>query len=313
MNSIEEIVAAIVPVAFVILLGYLAGKRGKLKTDDSLLITRLVLEWIFPALMLVSMAETPREQLLDFKFLIAVLIGIMGMYAFGLLFGWLRFGELRHATLKGFVVGFPDAAFMGIPILTSLFGQSGMYPILVLNLVALLVMVPLTTTLLNIGAGKGDVASSFVNGVVAAIQKPLVWAPAIGIAISLMGLDLPAVAKNSLHLIGNATAGVSLFCLGLIMSGHSLKVTGEVAGNVVLKNVLHPVFMFGLCLLFAIEGPLARQIILLCALPSATITAMFANEARVYEEPASASIFTGTVLSIVTLSVVIWMTAGYGH
>ncbi|MGH8618187.1 MAG: AEC family transporter [Burkholderiales bacterium] len=313
MTIIEEIIAAIVPVAFVILLGYLAGKRGRLKKDDSLLITRLVLEWIFPALMLVSMAGTPREQLLDFKFLLAVLIGLMGMYAIGMVWGWLRFHKLQQATLKGFVAGFPDAAFMGIPILHSLFGPSSLYPILVVNLVALLVMVPLTTTLLNVGSGKGSGANAFVSSVGAAVRKPLVWAPAIGIAISLLGLELPAVAKSSLHLIGNATAGVSLFCLGLIMSGHSLKLTREVTGNVMLKNLAHPAFMFGLCVLFAIEGPLARQIILLCALPSATITAMFANEARVYEAEASTSIFTGTVLSILTLSAVIWLTAGYGH
>lgn len=313
MNTVEQIVAAIVPVAFVILLGFIAGKRQRMSKADSQLITRLVLDWIFPALMLVSMAGTPRAQLLDLKFLLAVLIGMMGLYAIGVAWGWLRYRELRQATLKGFVVAFPDGAFMGIPVLHSLFGPSSMYPILVLNLVALLVMVPVTTTLLNVGSGKAGGAGAFGASVLAAIKKPLVWAPAIGIAISLMGLELPLVAKSSLNLLGSATAGVSLFCLGLIMSGHALKLSAEVAGNVMLKNLLHPLLMFGLCLLFTVEGTLARQIVLLCALPSATITAMFANEAQRYEAEASASIFAGTVLSVVTLSVAIWLTAGLGH
>jgi malonate transporter len=313
MNALQSIVEAIVPVAFVILLGYLAGKRGRLHNADSILITRLVLGWIFPALMLVSMAETPRTQLLDIRFLFAVLIGIMGMFAIGLAWGWLRHRDLRHATLKAFVGAFPDAAFMGIPILRSLFGAASLYPILVLNLVALLIMVPLTTTLLNIGAGKSGGAGTFASSVVAALRKPLVWAPAIGIAISLAGLKLPEVAQNSLHLIGNATAGVSLFCLGLIMSGHTLTLSWEVASNLLLKNLLHPLFMFGLCAVFAVEGVLAREIILLCALPSATITAMFANEASVYQSEAATSIFAGTVLSIVTLSAAIWLTTGFVH
>mgnify|MGYP000850508598 CR=1 FL=1 len=64
------------------------------------------------------------------KFLLAVLIGLMGMYAIGLVIGWMRYKELRQATLKGFVAGFPDAAFMGIPILHSLFGPSSLITLL---------------------------------------------------------------------------------------------------------------------------------------------------------------------------------------
>jgi hypothetical protein len=87
----------------------------------------------------------------------------------------LRHRELRHAPLKAFVGAFPDAAFIGIPILRSLFGAASLYPILVLNPVALLIMVPLTTTLLNIGAGKSGGADTFASSVVAALRKPLVW------------------------------------------------------------------------------------------------------------------------------------------
>jgi malonate transporter and related proteins len=313
MDTVISIIEAIVPVAFVIALGFIAGKRRKLKPEDSLLITRLVLEWIFPALLLLGMATTPRAQLLDYKFVLATMIGIMGMYLIGLLWGWLKFRDLRMATLKGFVVGFPDAAFMGIPILASLFGPTSIFPVLVLNLAALLVMIPVTTTLLSIGAGKGGGAGTLFNAIFEAVQKPLVWAPALGIVISLLGIELPSVAKNSLKLIGEATSGVSLFCLGLIMSSHQLRLSAEVWSNVLLKNVLHPVFMFGICLLFAVGGVLEREIILLCALPSATITAMFANEARLYEAESAASILLGTVLSVATFSIAIWLTAGMGH
>jgi len=106
---------------------------------------------------------------------------------------------------------------------------------------------------------------------------------------------------------------VSLFCLGLIMSSHQLRLSAEVWSNVLLKNVLHPVLMFGICLLFAVEGILEREIILLFALPSATITAMFANDARLYQAEAAASILLGTILSIATFSIAIWLTAGMGH
>lgn len=102
---LDRIVGPILPVAFVIILGFAAGKRGKLNHADSLLISRLVLNWIFPALLLAGMASTPRSQLLDFRFVIATFIGIMGMYALAFAIGWFRYRELKAATLKGFVCG----------------------------------------------------------------------------------------------------------------------------------------------------------------------------------------------------------------
>ena len=50
--------------------------------------------------------------------------------------------------------------------------------------------------------------------------------------------------------------------------------------------------------------------ILLCALPSATITAMFANEAGAYQSEAATSILISTVLSIVTFSAAIYLVDG---
>jgi predicted permease len=50
--------------------------------------------------------------------------------------------------------------------------------------------------------------------------------------------------------------------------------------------------------------------ILLCALPSATIPAMFANEAGAYQSEAATSILVSTVLSIVTFPVAIYLIDG---
>jgi len=61
------------------------------------------------------------------------------------------------------------------------------------------------------------------------------WALAIGILCSLAGVKLPPVATKSLNLLGKATPGVSLFCLGLIMSSVQLKLSSEVWANLTLK------------------------------------------------------------------------------
>jgi len=307
---LDRIVGPLLPVAFVILLGFVAGKRGKLNHSDSLLISRLVLNWIFPALLLAGMAATPRSQLLDFRFVIATFIGIMGMYALTFAIGWYRYRELKAATLKAFVCGYPDAAFMGIPILQVMFGPGSLYSVLVLNLVASLVMIPLSTMLLTVASGEGSGAKAFVSSISEAVRRPLMWAPAIGIFCSLLAIKLPSVLVDSLNLLGKATPGVSLLCLGLIIASVKMKLSFDVWENTVLKLLLQPALMVGAAFMLSVSGLPTQQMILLCALPSATIAGMFANEAGAYRDEAATSILVSAVLSIVTFSFAIYLIDG---
>ncbi|ACC75768.1 AEC family transporter [Paraburkholderia phymatum] len=307
---LDRIAGPLLPVAFVIMLGFIAGKRGRLNHKDSLLISRLVLGWIFPALLLVGMATTPRSQLFDFRLIVATFIGIMGMYTFALLIGWWRYRELKAATLKGFVNGYPDAAFMGIPILQAMFGAGSIYSVLILNLIASLVMIPLTTMLLTVASGEGSGTQAFLSSIRSAVKRPLMWAPALGILCSLLQIRFPPVLAESFNLLGKATPGVSLLCLGLIMSSVKLKLSNEVWGNLGLKLLIHPLLMFAATMLLGVHGLYAQQMILLCALPSATIPAMFANEAGAYQSEAATSILISTVLSIVTFSAAIYLVDG---
>ncbi|RZF27359.1 AEC family transporter [Paraburkholderia sp. UYCP14C] len=307
---LDRIVGPLLPVAFVIVLGFIAGKRGRLTHSDSLLISRLVLGWIFPALLFVGMASTPRAQLFDFKFIFATFIGIMGMYAIALVIGWWRYRDLKAATLKGFVNGYPDAAFMGIPILGAMFGPGSIYSVLVLNLIASLLMIPLTTMLLTVASGKGNGTQAFLSSISGAVRRPLMWAPALGILFSLLQIKLNPVVAESFNLLGKATPGVSLLCLGLIMSSVKLKLSNEVWANLGLKLFIHPALMFAATVLLGVHGLYAQQMILLCALPSATIPAMFANEAGTYQSEAATSILVSTALSIVTFSAAIYLVDG---
>jgi len=307
---LDRIVGPILPVAFVIALGFAAGKRGKLNHADSLLISRLVLNWIFPALLLVGMASTPRSQLFDFRFVIATFIGLMGMYALAFGIGWFLYHELKAATLKGFVCGYPDGAFMGIPILQAMFGPGSLYSVLVLNLIASLIMIPTTTMLITVASGEGSGTEALVASISTAVRRPLMWAPAIGILCSLFAIKLPPVLADSLNLLGKATPGVSLMCLGLIMSSVKLKMSSEVWMNLGLKLLFHPALMVAATIVLSVKGLYVQQMILLCALPSATIPAMFANEAGTYRSEAATSILLSTVVSVVTFSFAIYLING---
>jgi malonate transporter and related proteins len=70
---------------------------------------------------------------------------------------------------------------------------------------------------------------------------------------------------------------------------------------------VQPALMVGAAFMLSVSGNYAQQMILLCALPSATISGMFANEAGSYREEATTSILVSSIMSIVTFSCAIYL------
>jgi len=200
--------------------------------------------------------------------------------------------------------------FMGVPILGQLFGPSSLYPILIANLVPTLIIVPLTTVLLEIGAeeNKRTGASVFVKTVVKAVCEPRVWVPFVGIVLVILDVRIPQFAITSLNLIGSATTGISLFVAGLIIAEEKVRLTKAVAVDVLAKNLAHPVAMLAVVLALGITGIVAREAILLAALPSAVITTMFAEEHHVLESESSTTILSTRVLAFATIPIIIALT-----
>jgi predicted permease len=71
--------------------------------------------------------------------------------------------------------------------------------------------------------------------------------------------------------------------------------------------------MRGLAILPGVNGVHRREMILLGALPTASMTAMFAVEYNVYKDESDATILLSIVLFIATLGIVIALTGSMAH
>jgi predicted permease len=227
---------------------------------------------------------------LDYRIPLIFLVGLMGSYLIVLLVCRfvLRY-DRRTAALKASLLAFPDMVFMGIPILGRLFGPSSLFPILVANLVPSLLIVPLTTVLLELGSEEDKRAGShvFVTTLARALREPRVWAPLLGAVLVILNLPIPQVVISSFDLIGESTTGLSLFIVGLIIAEEKVRMTGAVTADALFKNLVHPAAMLVTVLAFGVTGELARKAILLAATPSAVITAMFAEEYSILRSESS--------------------------
>ena len=280
------IINALVPVAFVMLLGWLAGRYGVIATAASSELAVLVLDFCLPASLFVGTASASPSQLDNWPFFVAIAIGLLAIYAAGLAIALVVFRlGVDAGALQALNGSFPNMAFMGIPVLTAVIGPSAVLPVVVGNLVSSLVLLPVTLALLEAGksGNRGHQGLTVIwHAVSGSIRQPLVIAPVVGVVVALLGWRLPEAIHNSFALLGTATSGVALFALGLLLAGETLKLSLAAVLNTVMKNLAQPALMWALVLLFSVPDEYRRELILLGALPTATITSMFALRYKVY-------------------------------
>jgi predicted permease len=96
----------------------------------------------------------------------------------------------------------------------------------------------------------------------------------------------------------------------LILSAQPFRLGGNAIMSVILKNIVQVALMFGFVLLLRVPSPEARQGVLLAAVPAGFFGTVFGARFGVASIEASSTLIASTLFSIVTLSLVIYLTAG---
>lgn len=310
-TAVATILDGMVPVVFAMGLGWLAGRLGQMRAEAVDVLTAFVLRFGLPAALFLAAATTPPERIADPAFVLTLSAGMAATFVLTLLVGLAGFGNgLRAAAVQALACSFPDMAFFGAPVLAAVIGPEGYIAVLVGNLVVGLLLLPATVVLLHVGEG-GDAATAdgfaplVARSVARSVSHPIVWLPALGVALSFLGVALPAPLHGAVDLVGRSTGGLSLFALGLMLCGARLRIDGEIAANVALKTLVQPALMALGAALLGLSGPLAAQAIITGALPTAMIPALLAVQHEAYAGKAPATVLATTLVAVVTVSLVI--------
>jgi malonate transporter and related proteins len=304
---IETILNGLLPVAFVIILGWLSARGGLLKHEDAGVLATLVIRFALPFALFFAAATTPADKIIDVRLALCLTLGLMGSYLFALAVGCFAFKhDLSTATMQALVCGYPDMAYFGAPILAAMFGPAGFLVVLVGNMVTSIIMLPLTIVLTRIsdeqdaGHGWKDALHILGHSLLGAATNPIVFLPILGVVLSFCHVKLPTPVLSSVDLIGKASGGTSLFALGLMLYGEKVRINLDVLTNIGIKNFFMPVLMLSGVVIFKLTGNPAHQAIVTGAVPTATAAAMFALKNRTYTADATSTIFLSTILGIGT-------------
>lgn len=325
-SNINALATGLLPVLFILLLGFAAAKSRGFDADQTTGFGNLVVGYTLPATLFISIIKTPRTVLVDdWKLLLVIAFTFMLMFAVGYVIARKVFHRSSgEASIAGLLVGSPGVPFFGTTILAPLFGATSTVTIALMAIVINVLQVPAATVLLEGSAASvpsttpatapaaggggqtptGAAHRAGIGGVVlSALRKPMVLAPVLAVVIVLIGVHIPALIDAMLTPLGQATSGVAVFVAGLTLGQQKLAVSWEVGWNVGAKMIVMPLVVLATVLAFGLSGVSAREVVVASTIMSTTVAVILAGHYKVYAQQASATLLLTAVAMFVVLPV----------
>jgi predicted permease len=266
---------ALAPVFILIALGWLLRTRGFPGDHFWPAAERLVYFVLFPPLLFLTTAaaDLAAFDLLPMAgALIAAILATAGLTL--LLRPLLRIGDPGFTSVFQGAIRFNT--YVGLAAGSVLFGQIG------LTVMGLVVFVVVTTVnLLSVAAlvhyGRRGAGRREVIGSVA--RNPLILACALGFGSNALGVELPAVAYDTLDILARASLTLGLLCVG---AGLELAQLGRhrlaAVLTAALKLLVMPAVTALACRLFGIDGLSAAAAMLFMACPISASSYVLARQ-----------------------------------
>ena len=308
----NTILDALVPVFFGIALGYVGGKTRDLDNRHVGELNSLVMDFAVPASIFSTVVQASRADLLG-QIPLAALLSSSMLVLFAATYVLTRriygFGS-PEASLQALTTSLPNYASAGLPLVAALLGPKQLVSVAVAIACGSIVVSPITLVILehSVKGSKKGVGASLLS----TFRKPIVLAPVLAIAFVMTGIGLPGFATRSLTVMGQVAGGAGLFLTGLIVSAQMLKIDLNVTIQVLVSNVAHPLLVAGLAWLFAVSPLAAREAFVLAALPAGFFGILFGLRFGLSSGAAGTTLIASTLLSALTLSGAIYLTAGMG-
>ena len=370
--NIGGLVGALVPVFFVLALGFFAGKRNAFDADQAAGLSKLAVSYALPASLFVGMTTIPKDLLLQQgRLVLALILSHAGLF----LVAWacLRLAKTLSGTaaiIYALMLSTSATPVFGLAVLQPLLGPTSagavglvalainltVPPAVILlemdaaskrqqilsnstkNLTASLGAIPIqadavlkrqkilsnsiknlaaspTVTLLEMEpeskqhqvASSGAKQNPILSGIKAGLQSPLLWAPILGIAIVLAGYHLPKILASSFELIGSATSGVAVFAVGLVLAAHPISLSRAVLIGTLGRITVQSAVLFALVHFLHVISPFAREALVCCSFPLATVVVLFAARYKSSEAESASMLLFSTLALAVTVPVMLWL------
>ncbi len=301
------ILSTILPVFFVILLGWVFHRKGFIPETFLGPGNRLVFYLAIPAMIFRSIAGTNLTTQFDIRVVLTSLMAVL--VVFGL--AWFAAGFIRVAR-TGQRGTFVQSTFHGnigyiaLAVAFYALGNEGLartsiiagFVMILQNLLAICILQYYSDN----AAIKGKASLVFIK----ILGNPVILASITGILVSLLGVPIPKVLDQTLEIIGGLALPMALLIIGASLSFDLVRSRiGSVLSSSVVKLIILPGLGFVGFRFLGISPQDYLPGLLLLATPTATIAVVMAHEIGGDMDFAAATVSVSTLLSAITFS--LWL------
>lgn len=325
----QAIFSVIVPFFALVLIGYVAARRGLLPLAAVPGLNAFVLYFALPCLLFRFGANLPVRELFDPVVLGVYLLCALVVVALTVATTRRAAGNLRDAAFGALVAAFPNTGFMGVPLLVALVGAAAAGPTITTVLADLFVTSSLCIALAQLhhddpaASHAGDAAAmraAIGRSMRAALGNPLPWSIGLGALASVTGFALPGPLAKVVAMLADSASPVALFTIGAVLWRSGLDAQGRPGAPMpmvrylpvaLIKLVVHPLLVWaaGSAAQAAGLGLSDFQLMVLvlaAALPSASNVSLLAERYGADNGRVARIILASTVLAFGSFAVVAW-------
>lgn len=298
----QEVFGQLLVLLVLLIAGAILGKRGLMREPFLGMLSSFVIRVTTPLLILSSMDKTFSTELLHNSLWLILISGccfaavILGLEI------WSRFSKMepRRLGLYQFLILLGNTAFMGYPVIQAIYGDTGVFYASMFNIWHNVIMFSYALSLLQRGKKIQWGKLLRNNGMIATL---------LGFVIFLCPFTLPYVLHRPMEWVGDMTIPLCLLIVGGRMSASPLRELVRPRAiwlTSLVRLVLFPLILIPVLLLLGLPEILIVIPVIVFSTPVALTAGALAQEYGGDEEIASRAVVLSNLLSIVTMTVVVF-------
>ncbi|WP_338216550.1 AEC family transporter [Companilactobacillus muriivasis] len=302
--NIGQLINQIVLMFCLMLVGVLINKLEFMHSQTSSDLTNVLLYIVSPCL-IINAFEQPYSGSRIKQFLLAI-AGVFLLYIIEIIVAKLIFGRLKNQNLRRIAQYgsiYSNAGFMGIPLISALFGSEGVF-FAVVSLAAFNIFswtqgVSLFNDNEHGSAEKTDWRQVLLN--------PNIIAIFLGILIFIFSVKIPSIPNQVIKYVGSINTPLSMIVIGNSLANIKFSrdmLNKEIGLTILLRNLLFPIIGIVLLKVLGVTGIAFYTTIVMAACPVAGLVVLFTLQADGDTAPAISLMSLSTILSLITIPVV---------
>jgi predicted permease len=306
----SDVFGLVLPFFGLIFVGYVVARIARQPIEALGWMNIFVIYVALPALFFQLLSKTPIEKLTEWTFMFgsvfSTFIIFMLMFLSSLAFSR---GAIAESTIRGLSAAYGNIGYMGPGLAILALGDQAAVPVALIFCFENIMHFTIAPMMMALAGSDRERPLTLAAGVVKKIAlHPFIIATAFGVAAAAFGFQAPVALDRLLDYLAKAAAPCALFAMGVTLALRPLKrVPRELGAIALLKLVLHPALCYVmLSLVGNFSATWVFAAVLLASLPTATNVFVIAQQYHVWVERASASILLTTILSVGTVTALLY-------